>query len=427
MPRTSHLPVECWHQILEDAIFVPLFFDTNPLENYSITIIRRYRDETPYWESERVRNILRRVCSSWNIFLKQYDQRYVQLGHVLLGNAPPEALSKALRITARACMCKLCIKAGGSYSYVQNEPLWWRKIAAADLAVQMNGQTSWRVQILDIMNRSFVEPIVRKPFRLANVEVVLNYEAHLLNGDHFGVMRPLFVESVWNGISESVANASLRHMTSLHLSTPDMSLFKTVSFPNLRHASFWTGPLLTGPECDSMVEWIKLTGHKLVTFFWMGEVAENDRLMRTILRLCPRLEHVQFPRGTIWEHPSQPHQLKYLRLDCEYAEVENCPPCSMCTYPHSPDIIQFQYIVSRLAKAQIPTLSLPEEWRTLLDQKPPFGMGIEAAVCFKSCAESHGLTVLDTLGFTLEQAVVSQLERYLRGDGSGSHFPWIEF
>ena len=37
--RTVHLPAECWSEILEQAIFVPLFFDTDPLENYPASMM----------------------------------------------------------------------------------------------------------------------------------------------------------------------------------------------------------------------------------------------------------------------------------------------------------------------------------------------------------------------------------------------------
>ena len=60
------LPVECWQEIFKCALHVPIFFDIDPTATYGVEALAKLSDETAYWESERTRNAMRRVCSSWN-------------------------------------------------------------------------------------------------------------------------------------------------------------------------------------------------------------------------------------------------------------------------------------------------------------------------------------------------------------------------
>lgn len=67
---------EIWHHILQEAIHVPIFLDPDPLTLCGVQALASYNDERPYWESERTRNVLRRVCSSWNAYLAPMAHRY---------------------------------------------------------------------------------------------------------------------------------------------------------------------------------------------------------------------------------------------------------------------------------------------------------------------------------------------------------------
>jgi len=97
--------VEIWHIILKFSISVPIFFDTDPLETHGVEIIPRYYYDHEYWESERSRNSLRRVCRAWNDFLQPCDYRFVRLIDVVLGHAPPISLSQAIRVALHEVGC----------------------------------------------------------------------------------------------------------------------------------------------------------------------------------------------------------------------------------------------------------------------------------------------------------------------------------
>lgn len=105
----AQLPIECWQDILREAIFVPVFFDDDPAETYGIQSLAAYTDATPYWESERTRNALRRVCSSWNTFLKRFDHRFIHTPDIQHNLVPIDARYKAIRINIGCCFGYRCI------------------------------------------------------------------------------------------------------------------------------------------------------------------------------------------------------------------------------------------------------------------------------------------------------------------------------
>ncbi|KIM24535.1 hypothetical protein M408DRAFT_75819, partial [Serendipita vermifera MAFF 305830] len=92
---SSKASVELWQTILKYAISVPIFLDVEPFESREID---QYSYEYPYWQTERIRNTLRRVCQDWNAFLKSYDHRFIQMDDVLHKRVPLAAIPSAIRI-----------------------------------------------------------------------------------------------------------------------------------------------------------------------------------------------------------------------------------------------------------------------------------------------------------------------------------------
>lgn len=105
----NFLPTETWQTVLRYAISVPVFFEINPVEMTSIeAMIIDYYDPSPYYDAERTRNILRRVCSSWNHYLIKFSHRFIEFTDVIHGRIRPKSLSKAVRISMRICRCLSC-------------------------------------------------------------------------------------------------------------------------------------------------------------------------------------------------------------------------------------------------------------------------------------------------------------------------------
>ena len=129
---SSRASVEIWHIILKYSISVALFFDTDPLETYGVEVIPRYFYEDEYWESERSRNSLRRVCRAWNEFLKDYDYRFVRLLDVIDGHVPVGSFSKAIRVDVTFLALDWSLGSGGKFTEA-----WEIALSGAEVGVEM--------------------------------------------------------------------------------------------------------------------------------------------------------------------------------------------------------------------------------------------------------------------------------------------------
>lgn len=92
-------PTEIWQIILCYSISLPVFLETDPIKACGYQeFVNFYNDKSLYWNAERQRNILRRVCKHWNIYLIQFEHRFVDLSDVHKGHVPISAIRKAIRI-----------------------------------------------------------------------------------------------------------------------------------------------------------------------------------------------------------------------------------------------------------------------------------------------------------------------------------------
>ncbi|PVF93998.1 hypothetical protein CPB86DRAFT_714169, partial [Serendipita vermifera] len=102
MGTSPLLPSELWQMILTHSISVPVFFDADVVENISPWYIDdptvEWNNEKPYWTAERNRSSMRRVCRSWNDYLRQYDHRYVRMIDIAHGIVPAHHLKSAVRV-----------------------------------------------------------------------------------------------------------------------------------------------------------------------------------------------------------------------------------------------------------------------------------------------------------------------------------------
>jgi hypothetical protein len=67
------------------------FFDPkNTADRFPPWVIERRgrSNESAYYEAERTRNILQRVCRSWGEYLQLYAHRFVRITDVLHGHVP---------------------------------------------------------------------------------------------------------------------------------------------------------------------------------------------------------------------------------------------------------------------------------------------------------------------------------------------------
>ena len=107
---TTRVPVEIWWRILKFAISIPLFLDSGSIEPFDADgdTIHQYYWELPYWSTERHRNSFRRVCTSWNEYLRPFNHRYIRFTDIIHGTVPMNAFPRAIRLYVGLCMCKEC-------------------------------------------------------------------------------------------------------------------------------------------------------------------------------------------------------------------------------------------------------------------------------------------------------------------------------
>jgi hypothetical protein len=106
LPTTARaLPTELFHEILEESILLPEFLDpycipevNNPLLFIGQSSLQVYENEPVYWEAERHRNVLRRVCKSFDSYLRRFDHRYIRIVDLYHGYVPLQAVYTAIRI-----------------------------------------------------------------------------------------------------------------------------------------------------------------------------------------------------------------------------------------------------------------------------------------------------------------------------------------
>ncbi|PVG04341.1 hypothetical protein CPB86DRAFT_693116, partial [Serendipita vermifera] len=95
------VPLEIWHIILRYSISVPDLFDTHITDRIPPWFIyeSNWNDTDQYWDAERTRNNLRRVCSSWDIYLRKFAHRFVSMDDVVHQIIPASHLQSAIRIS----------------------------------------------------------------------------------------------------------------------------------------------------------------------------------------------------------------------------------------------------------------------------------------------------------------------------------------
>ncbi|CAG7852878.1 SubName: Full=Uncharacterized protein {ECO:0000313/EMBL:CCA69310.1} [Serendipita indica DSM 11827] len=227
-PERIYLPTEIWQTILRHAIFVPLFFDTDPLSSYGLAALRGYYDMSGYWDSERTRNKLRRVCSSWNAYLQHFAHRFVALKDVVHNHVPIAALPLAYRIHMTACKCFACINHG-----LQNTGHLASSVSRSDSKEPVD--RSWRVEILEIDHHWLREDALLKI--LASKSHVRVYIRPLLIKVNKTIEHQSSSElRLYSGLPGTEI-CSVQNLSTLRLAL-DTSLVSTIPpMPNLKHLS----------------------------------------------------------------------------------------------------------------------------------------------------------------------------------------------
>lgn len=339
-------PIEVWESILRYTISVPVFFENDPLNSYSLgDFLRLYGDETQYWESERHRNILRRVCSSWNIYLQQFSHRYVNIEDVIKGHISSFALCGALRLK---------IKRRRTHAITN----------IIDRATLHRPQ-EWAVQILEGRHGNIYNWLLNGQV-FSNIKVVIDYGGPSLP---FSVKySPTFLRIAREAEQNSPHAITFSRLTTLSLRyLPSLKILHNWEFPSLRHLNI----LMLSMDPAELVDALKVTGKGLKTLLDVS-VPSDNKFPAEIWNLCPHLEVLQ--TSFIWEPGSTiPKTLRLLRIPLSDLWIN-------ATFDRLP--------VPALMAADVTTVGLDWRWSDAIWEYP---LSVEY-LCF---AMEHGLTLVD--------------------------------
>ena len=398
-PAMKDLPVEIWQNILLDVISVPKLLSVDPIAAHEPP------NEDEYWASERTRNALRRVCSSWNQSLSRYNSRYVRTSDVIHGTIFVDQLVHALRIKVDECRCAQCkishsnfTKLGITFEHVLNHA------SSVDAPI---GQAPWSVEIMYVEPGSPLDVFIPARERLPNLRALYLRTTQYLD-DFLSTTLPLSILVGNNWSPSKLRLMDLSKLTTLTLESYSPSSLSKLHFPHLVHVRLQTHWLR--PDVSKAVEWLKIHGGSLETFYWIhdGPLSITSPDVESIWSLCPRLERLQLPLETEWTPPPVSHKLQLLRLDYGVAS----PPLQPCPYCHQEhDVtIQFSSPSPQFLNSGICAVRLTfHSWSRIFAGEATI---LGSLFCFWMQTEAHAIAVLDAYGLTFEQAVIARLEKW---------------
>ncbi|KIM19651.1 hypothetical protein M408DRAFT_31042 [Serendipita vermifera MAFF 305830] len=417
----AHAPIEIWEKILKYAISVPLFFDSDPISNHGIKRFSEYQFEAEYWQSERIRNRLRRVCKSWNIFLRVYQHRYVTLTDLHNGEVPLSALLVAIRL---------------NFSFTRSYPASLRSIprkfvlqdvrrllkkiirSASGESTDVDAPTRWSVQIIDDYEAEDISDLTVLPKIAPRLEAVIGVYASDLT-------VPLSITNNLVSLYMNEDYAASRackwpisyfpHLTSLRLRPVDLEIpLDQWNLPALQHLSI--DPIDPLPSTDAVAYFqriIEVFGRQLITFYYNVDCGEFE-VPNDFWSYIPRLQHIQLPH---WgeEGPPANHPLKHVRV----------PVCSKTsadiywTDPPAPAATSFPYweiqSPANLRHTSPLTVQLDQPWIkiTMTDFRGRrFKNRIFDLVAFY---DNRGTILIDSAGLTLYEYLVFAIKTYWKG------------
>jgi hypothetical protein len=315
-------PVEIWHKILKYTISVPLFLDPNPTETYGIDSIIDYSWESSYWEAERTRHSLRVVCKSWDIFLKRYAHRFVNMTDVCHGMVPDTVLPFAIRISLRlnlSCGCEAFCTGTEPRTVLKSRVMERLEKAIVALGNLYGPDMMWNLEILSEQLTKDRRELELLRHRAPRLSALVNNETYDLsiNNTFAESLNVLSIDDIWDW--EPIIPAGvlrLSNLTTLYLSVPSLDFyFKGWSLPSLKHLSIdWsTRSSDTHSAVNKLLEMLEQVGEGLETLYFRKYKPESIPVPQRLWKLCPRLLRVQMPCN--WaEMPPLGHPVRCFRI-----------------------------------------------------------------------------------------------------------------
>jgi hypothetical protein len=317
------LPSELWHIILQDAISVPVFLDPDAVENIPPHVLTdpkfNWNDEKPYWAAENTRNSLRRVCKSWDSFLRNYEHRFIDLLHIVHNDLPLKHLKSAIRVSFREHDIASCWKCRESfqrsslncYSYMQ--ACWFFIEQVQPIRATILDSGDFDPRLYEFKASYFPDLITLQTSNAQYYEEsaeVVNTIPHL---------RHCFLVGLWeweeNLQVKSSSITTLSFPLRYPFPRPDWFTNENCSFPALRYLYFDESYTMRDERehlWDSIEALLKILGRELRSLYLPNNGTDYN-LPENIWDLCPKLELLHTDMALEWAPPPE-HPLHIIGL-----------------------------------------------------------------------------------------------------------------
>jgi hypothetical protein len=311
----SMIPTEIWQLILQHSVPpVPDFLDPEYMvDRWPPWIIsnRKSSESTAYDNAEAIRNTLRRVCKSWDEYLRQYAHQFVCMLDVVHGKVPPHYLRSAVRIWFGGHDGVWCTTCSSQQSRREEEVKGYFEHCRHILEIYK----PFKAQILDygLYGYNMLKQLVSENsfpnlVRIEAIDSPLPADETLQIIESSPSLHHIYARLKW----EEDRVLSLRSSTlttlliSFRIPNTSFTLFKdeSLQIPALRHLhihySFYDHPV-TYPEPASLAL-VRIVGKELKTLSLPREELCTGIVTGEIWSICPKLEDLYFP----WYPPTAP-------------------------------------------------------------------------------------------------------------------------
>jgi hypothetical protein len=260
---------------------------------------RGWYDYSGYYEAERTRNALRRVCRSWNEHLRRYPHRFVRITDVMHQIVPEKYLKTAKRISFddhHGESCETCLE---RFEEFANDEIIYDD---ACRLILKRLKPLENAQILDLRITSCLsveEYVSVETFpnllRVHTEDVVLQTETIMGIIESFSSFRHMYTRLPW--YLDGIFSLRSSTLTTLHLgiciSSPTMFTSETLHLPALEHLyieeSYYDGP--NGYDEPSWISLVRIIGRELRSLWLPLEPdCTLEEVPGEIWKLCPKLE-----------------------------------------------------------------------------------------------------------------------------------------
>jgi hypothetical protein len=417
-------------KILASAIEVPLFFETDPIQTYGPNSLRAYHYELPYWQSERTRNSLRRVCRAWNTFLKEFDHRFVRLFDVFHGRVSVKAIPMAIRLDTsidHKCYChshcreRLTNPSPGIKDKMEG--------LLRHAALTTKDSDIWRLKILYSSVIHVPELFTLIQNRAPNLASILGWTLPIYYATMGHLPSRLFTLTTTLQAIPSLpaykSTISLSNLTTWHLHLSQLELpYAQWELPALRYLNIDVESIIPVANPFRALENIlELVGRNLLTLFIVHPRISAD-IPDRVWALVPKLEQAQLP--CFWTSgPPQSHPLQIIRLS------------PLTLYEHENGQVFFDdprntaNIFLPLMRGSSWTfmrkfqVMSPLKWNDVLFRRRR--TCISSTLWLAEYYESFNVRFVDAEGLTLNEYLVFLIKVFWK-DGKGDrHFPYKGF